>query len=199
MDIGFVWDQTKYQKVVKDHGVHFYEVVAAFDDPNGIESQNLIEHEERCVGFGLVKLYGIGCWLSFILMKIYRCIASLQLLMQKGDCTMNTINDDEFDFPAFVKNNPPDPANIRRGIAAREQRVQAAMQRPAVRIESEILTQIQSITASGQSAEQVINQALREWLSAKDFKEMLRGELHDAVQEAFLQAGAATTQNGKTE
>lgn len=112
---------------------------------------------------------------------------------------MNTINDNEFDYPAFVKNNPPDSSKIRRGIPAREQRVEAAMQRPAVRVESEILAQIQSITAPGQSAEQVINQALREWLSAKDFKEMLRGELHDAVHEAFLQAGATTAKNGKIE
>ena len=52
MDIGFVWDQTKYEKVVRDHGVHFYEVVAAFDDPDGFDSQSLIEHEERWVWIG---------------------------------------------------------------------------------------------------------------------------------------------------
>ena len=47
MDIGFVWDETKYNRVIKEHGVQFYEVVAAFDDPNGFESQSLVEHEER--------------------------------------------------------------------------------------------------------------------------------------------------------
>ncbi len=31
MDIGFVWDEKKYQAVVKAHNVKFYEVVAAFD------------------------------------------------------------------------------------------------------------------------------------------------------------------------
>ena len=35
MDIGFVWDETKYQTVIKQHNVNFYEVVAAFDDPAG--------------------------------------------------------------------------------------------------------------------------------------------------------------------
>ena len=52
MDIGFVWEQSKYEKVIKDHRVRFYEVVAAFDDPNGYESQSIIEHEERWMWIG---------------------------------------------------------------------------------------------------------------------------------------------------
>jgi uncharacterized DUF497 family protein len=31
MDIGYVWNETKYKTVVKEHNVRFYEVVAAFD------------------------------------------------------------------------------------------------------------------------------------------------------------------------
>ena len=34
MDIGFVWDEDKYQEVQRRHNVQFYEVVSAFDDPN---------------------------------------------------------------------------------------------------------------------------------------------------------------------
>ena len=50
MDIGFVWDETKYQKVLADHGVKFYEVVAAFDDPNAYETPNPVEsHENHCL------------------------------------------------------------------------------------------------------------------------------------------------------
>ena len=37
MDIGFVWDEDKYQKVVKEHNVKFYEVVSSFDDPDGFD------------------------------------------------------------------------------------------------------------------------------------------------------------------
>ncbi len=33
MDVGFVWDENKYQTTVKKHDVRFYEVVSAFDDP----------------------------------------------------------------------------------------------------------------------------------------------------------------------
>ena len=52
MDTGFVWDEAKYQQVVKDHGVGFYEVVAAFADPAGFETVEEIEHEERWLWIG---------------------------------------------------------------------------------------------------------------------------------------------------
>jgi uncharacterized DUF497 family protein len=52
MDIGFVWDEAKYQTVVKEHNVKFYEVVAAFDDPNGFNIPDPIEHEERWIFVG---------------------------------------------------------------------------------------------------------------------------------------------------
>ena len=34
MDIGFIWDEDKYQEVQRKHSVQFYEVVSAFDDPD---------------------------------------------------------------------------------------------------------------------------------------------------------------------
>ena len=45
MDVGFVWDETKYQAVVSEHDVKFYEVVAAFDDPAGYEIDDQHEYE----------------------------------------------------------------------------------------------------------------------------------------------------------
>ena len=102
---------------------------------------------------------------------------------------MSTINEDDFDYQAYMRNNPPDPTKINRGLEARRQRLAAAMKRPAVRVEQEILAQFQELVAPGQSAEQAINQALREWLAAKDLKEMIRAELQDAVHQAFIQVG----------
>jgi uncharacterized DUF497 family protein len=52
MDIGFVWDEKKYKTVIADHNVRFYEVVAAFDDPNGYEASDFVEHEERWLWIG---------------------------------------------------------------------------------------------------------------------------------------------------
>lgn len=33
MDIGFIWDENKYQVAQTKHKVRFYEAVSAFDDP----------------------------------------------------------------------------------------------------------------------------------------------------------------------
>ena len=52
MDIGFVWDETKYQAVVKEHNVQFYEVVAAFDDIDGYEVPDPADHEDRWLWVG---------------------------------------------------------------------------------------------------------------------------------------------------
>ncbi|MBI1930563.1 BrnT family toxin [Candidatus Poribacteria bacterium] len=52
MDIGFVWDEKKYQEVQKKHHLHFYEVVSAFDDPNGYEVPDPAGHEDRWMWVG---------------------------------------------------------------------------------------------------------------------------------------------------
>jgi len=52
MDIGFVWDETKYKNGLKEHNVKFYEVVSAFDDPNGYEVADPAKHEDRWLWVG---------------------------------------------------------------------------------------------------------------------------------------------------
>lgn len=52
MDIGFVWDEIKYQAVIKKHNVRFYEVVAAFDDPLGYGSVDPNGIEDRWLWIG---------------------------------------------------------------------------------------------------------------------------------------------------
>ena len=52
MDIGFVWDEDKYQEVEKKHHVQFYEVVSAFDDPNGYETPDPAGYEDRWLWVG---------------------------------------------------------------------------------------------------------------------------------------------------
>ena len=75
MDIGFVWDETKYRKVVKEHDVRFYEIVAAFDDPAGFEvPDEAVFHEDRLIWVGKTP------WdrLLFIVLpsRIYLSVAS---------------------------------------------------------------------------------------------------------------------------
>lgn len=52
MDIAFVWDERKYQAVVKKHRIQFYEVVSAFDDALGYEIPDPAEHEDRWLWVG---------------------------------------------------------------------------------------------------------------------------------------------------
>jgi uncharacterized protein (DUF4415 family) len=114
--------------------------------------------------------------------------------MQKGDGEMNTIKDDNFDYQAYMRANPPDPTKIQRGTEARRQRFEAAIMKFAVRIDEDILEQFRQLVPPGQGYERVINQALREWLSAKGVKELVRAELQQAVQRAIstIQVGVET-------
>ena len=52
MDVGFVWDENKYQTSVKKHDARFYEVVPAFDDPHGYEMPDPTGHEDRWIWVG---------------------------------------------------------------------------------------------------------------------------------------------------
>ncbi len=52
MDIGFVWEETKYLEVLEKHNVRFYEVVSSFDDDNGYETPDPAGHEDRWLWVG---------------------------------------------------------------------------------------------------------------------------------------------------
>jgi uncharacterized protein (DUF4415 family) len=106
-------------------------------------------------------------------------------MMQKGAGSMNIIKDKEFDYQAYTKEHPPETAKIRRGLDARKQRFEAARMKTAVRIEKDILEQFQQIAQTGQDHEKLINQALREWLSAKDLKALIRTDLREIVEQAL--------------
>ncbi|MDQ3010524.1 MAG: hypothetical protein M3X11_07455 [Acidobacteriota bacterium] len=98
---------------------------------------------------------------------------------------MNTMEDEAFDYQAYMRETPPDPAQIRRGIAARQQRLDAAIGRQPIRIDPDILQQFGQLTAEEQSAEQLINQALRQWLAADGIREMVRAEIQLAVRQSL--------------
>lgn len=51
--------------------------------------------------------------------------------MRKGGGWMNTTENREFDYQAYMRENPPDPSRIRRGTEARRQRLEAARKKIA--------------------------------------------------------------------
>ena len=52
MDIGYIWDEEKYELVQQKHGVHLSEVVSAFEDPNGFEVMDTDPWEVRWIFVG---------------------------------------------------------------------------------------------------------------------------------------------------
>ena len=52
MDIGYVWDDEKYQEVQRKHKIQFHEVVSVFDDQNRFYIPDPGENIDRlmCVG-----------------------------------------------------------------------------------------------------------------------------------------------------
>jgi len=106
---------------------------------------------------------------------------------------MNTMEDDNFDYPAYTRETPPDPAKILRGTAERQRRFDEAMMRLAIRIDEDVLQQFHRMAAEGQSVERLINQALREWLSAQGMRELVRVEIQRAVQQSLSSAQTGMT------
>jgi uncharacterized protein (DUF4415 family) len=94
---------------------------------------------------------------------------------------MSTIKDDNFDYQNYVKKNSPVTTEVKRGTNARRQRLETAIKRFTIRIDEDILEQFQQLVPQGQGYERLINQALREWLSARGIKELVREELQDIV------------------
>ena len=95
---------------------------------------------------------------------------------------MNTIEDDGFNYHDYMRETPPDVTKIRRGLADRQHRFDAAITRLSVRIDEDLLNQFSQLVSAGQSCERLINQALREWLSIRGIKELIRSEVQQAVQ-----------------
>jgi hypothetical protein len=88
---------------------------------------------------------------------------------------------DEAKYQTVVRENPPDPAKIQRGLEAREQRRKAATPKTVVGIEDDIIAEFKQLVPQEQEYRRLINQALREWLIAKDVKELVRTELQKVV------------------
>jgi uncharacterized protein (DUF4415 family) len=98
---------------------------------------------------------------------------------------MSTIKNDNFDYQTYMKKNSPDAERINRGTKARKQRFETAMKKFSVRIEQDIFEQFQKLVSSGHDCEKLINKALREWLSAKGVKDLVRTELQQMLQEVL--------------
>ena len=92
------------------------------------------------------------------------------------------IKEEEFDYQTYTRTHPPDASKIQRGADARRQSFEAAQRRQVIRIDEDVLDEFRQLTPDAQDYERLINQALREWLSAQNVKELVREELHEIIQ-----------------
>ena len=94
---------------------------------------------------------------------------------------MNTTKQRKFDYHAYIKENSPELKKIYRGSEARELRFEAAKKGVSIHIDEDIVEQFRKIAPREREYESLINQSLREWLSAKIYKKCKNRKLNDTV------------------
>ena len=98
---------------------------------------------------------------------------------------------EDFDYKEYSSTHAPNPAEVRRGRAAREERRSGTKQRITIRLDEDIVDEFKEIAQDGPGYQALINRALREWLSARDVKELIRGDLRELIR-AAVQEGRVT-------
>ena len=99
----------------------------------------------------------------------------------------NTTEDEAAVYQAYFRDHDIDPTKINRDPEVRRRRMEEAVaKRPTVRLDEDVAKELQQLTAEGQTYGQVVNQALREWLAAKEMKELVREEIQQGFQQAVL-------------
>jgi len=98
---------------------------------------------------------------------------------------MSTNNNKEVDYEEYLRTKKPEKKK-RSGIKEREERrrLKAQKEKITIRLDKEVLEKFKQMTPEGKGYQNLINQALREWLSAQGVKELIREELTGLVAEA---------------
>jgi uncharacterized protein (DUF4415 family) len=105
---------------------------------------------------------------------------------------MNTTEPEQFDYQGTLRRSGPPPGQ-ERGHAARQARRAVAKERITIRIDQDVLERFKDLSPEGQGYQSLINEALREWLSARGVKELIREEL-EVMTEKVLSAVRGASQ-----
>src|SRR5215210_5553144 len=100
------------------------------------------------------------------------------------------MEDETLAYQTYMREHEPDLTKIIRGPELHEHRrrrmEEAAAKRPTVRLDEDVAKELRPLTNEDRTYGQVVNQALREWLAAKEMKELVREEIQLAFQQAVL-------------
>lgn len=100
---------------------------------------------------------------------------------------------DDFDYEAYSRTHAPDPAKVRRGREARVERRAGAKHRITIRLDEDVIDEFRDLAPDGHGYQALINRALREWLSARDVKELIRSDLREMVRAAVQEGRVPPT------
>lgn len=99
-----------------------------------------------------------------------------------------------FDYEEYSRTHAPDPAGIRRGTAARSARRAATKQRITIRLDQDVVEEFKALVPEGRGYQALINTALREWLIARDLRQLIREDLREVVREAVVEGRNAVVE-----
>ena len=104
------------------------------------------------------------------------------------------MEDKDFDYENFFKNNPTKKPKVIGGIEERNRRIREAVKtRVTIRLDADIIEEFKKKVPEGRGYQSLINQALREWLTAQGVSEMLRQELPTLVRQVVEQHQNSST------
>jgi uncharacterized protein (DUF4415 family) len=108
---------------------------------------------------------------------------------------MSTTKGTEFDYQTYTRHHPPDPGQMQQGPEARQQRQEMAKSKITIRIDPDILEKFKQMVPDGQGYQRLINQALREWLMARDIQDVVRQELSTMTAQVIAAVKALSNQS----
>lgn len=113
---------------------------------------------------------------------------------------MSTNNKNEPDYEAYLQHTPPEPEK-RSGLKEREQRrlLKTQKEKITIRLDQEVLDEFRQLAPEGKGYQNLINLALREWLSARGIKELVKEELTEFIGVAVESIKHATASREKGE
>lgn len=102
---------------------------------------------------------------------------------------MSTTKGKEPDYEKHMKERAPNRTK-RTGMEEREARRRRSVgkERITIRLDEDVLEEFKRLVPEGRGYQNLINQALREWLSARGVKELLREELPDLLLKSIAKA-----------
>ena len=100
---------------------------------------------------------------------------------------MNTTEANSFDYQQHLNEQEPDVKAIQRGPQARQARRETIKDRITIRIDADLLEQFKAMVPEGHGYQGLINQALREWLTAQGINRLVRDEL-EAIKAEIIES-----------